>query len=119
VRLAAIYALADGRDEIEVEDFDASLAIIRYSVETVAAVLPEAGGDRLTTKIEEALKKAGPDGLTKSELWFAVGRNYKARELDDALKALPQVRVTTGESTGGRPPIIYQWVADELEAVPA
>ena len=120
-RLAALYALADGRDQISVEDFDSALAIVRYSVESVTAVLPEAGGDRLTSKIEKALRFYGQ--MSKSELWDEIGRNYKAPEIDRALLALAHnVRRTKGESTGGRPPVIYEWIeedSDELEAVPA
>lgn len=114
IRLAALYALADGRDEIEVEDLDPALAIVKYSVETVAAVLPEVGGDRLTTKIYNALLNAGPDGLSKSELWMAIGRNYSAADVRAALLALPDVEVTVGESTGGRRPEIYRLVSEEV-----
>lgn len=111
VRLAALYALADSRDQISVADFDASLALVRYSVETVVAVLPEAGGDRLTSKIAAAVQAQGE--LTKSELWDVVGRNVKVRDIANALKALPQIQVFIGESEGGRPPVYYRWVEDE------
>ncbi|MFB9835958.1 hypothetical protein [Actinoallomurus acaciae] len=58
IRVAALYALADGRDAIKVRDFDAALALVRYSVETVVAVLPTAGEDPLVTKIADAVRNA-------------------------------------------------------------
>lgn len=113
VRLAALYALLDSRDEISVQDFDAALALVKYSVETVAIVLPLAGGDRITTKIMEALERH--EELTTSELWDAVGRNVSRREISNALLALPQVQATTRPSTGGRPPVVYTLITEETE----
>lgn len=111
VRLAALYALTDSRDEIEEVDFDAALAVIRYSVETIVAVLPEAGGDLLTTKIAAAVRLHGV--IDGGELWDLVGRNVSKRQITEALLATPQIQTLKGKSTGGRPPTLYQWVEDE------
>jgi hypothetical protein len=118
VRLAALYALIDSRDEIEVEDFDAALALVKYSVDTVVNVLPDAGGDRITTKISEALQAERE--MSRMELWDVVGRNnVSARDLSNALLALPQVQEKT-VPTKGRPSTVYTWIeetADDKELV--
>lgn len=116
IRLAALYALAGGRDEIEVEDLDAALALVQYSVDTVLAVLPEAGGERLGARILAALEANGE--LSRSELWDIIGRNFSARDITNALKGLPQVVTRTGKSTGGRPPVFLRLVTDD-EFAPA
>ncbi|MFC6933436.1 DUF3987 domain-containing protein [Actinomadura yumaensis] len=61
LRLAALYALASGRDEIHVCDLDAATALVTYMVETVTHVLPDAqseGGD-LPVRIEAFIREAG------------------------------------------------------------
>lgn len=109
IRIAAIYALMDRRDHIEIEDFDSALALVTYSVETVQYVLPEVGGESLASKIRRALVAAGEDGLKKSELWDIVGRRYSKLDLAQAIASLPQVTIKRGPSTGGRPPEMLVW----------
>lgn len=109
VRVAALYALAEGQDKISARHFDAALAIVRYSIESVRATLPETGGKSLPEKIAEAVKAAGEEGITRSELWDAIGRSVKADEITRALLALPQVEQT--KKTGkGRPSLILRWI---------
>jgi hypothetical protein len=119
IRIAALYALANMRETIEPEDFDSALALVAYSVESVRFIFPEAGGEALVTKIKTHLM-AAPDGLTKAELWHLVGHGVKKIDLDTAIMGLPQVEMTTGPSTGGRPPQIYRWNPEnQRERVPA
>jgi hypothetical protein len=110
VRLAAIYALADRRDTIAERDFDAALSIVKYSVETVAAVIPEVGGDRLVTKIAQFVKEHGP--VTKTEVRVHVGKHVETAEVDRALLALPQIQKTKAAPNGklGRRPEMLSWV---------
>lgn len=115
VRLAAIYALADGRDQILVKDFDAALALVSYSVATVREIMPETVGDSLPNKIAEAVKASGDEGMTRSELWDAVGRNIKAADVKNAMLTLPQIKTTKVSSGRGRPTEILKW--SEMEEV--
>jgi hypothetical protein len=115
VRLAALYALADIRDVIEVADFDAALALIKYSVETVVNVLPEAGGDRLATKIADAVREAGE--VSRNELRDYVGYNVSQKDINQALLCIPQIQQIKGKSTGGRPPVYLRWIENEDEEV--
>ncbi|MEU5878157.1 DUF3987 domain-containing protein [Spirillospora sp. NPDC047279] len=131
IRISALYALADRRTEITVEDLDSALALIKYSVDSVRYVLPETGGESLSQKILHALEdnidmesmERVPMSMT--EVWDVVGRNVKLVEINRALGQLPQVERFKGESSGGRPPIMLRLVeeteeteeAEELETV--
>lgn len=128
IRISALYALADKREEVSVEDLDSALALIKYSVDSVRYVLPEVtGGESLAQKILKALENnIDPETLehipmSMTEIWDVVGRNIKGREINEALKQLPQVERFTGKSTGGRPPVFlrlldeYGLPEDEME----
>ncbi len=116
IRVAALYALGDGRDEVSVEDLDSALALVRYAVASVRHVLPNTGDAPLHEKILEALEgNFDPVTLelvpmTMTELWDYIGRNTKRAAIMAALKKLPQVEVFKGASTGGRPPIMLRLV---------
>lgn len=115
IRISAVYALADQREEISEKDLDSALELIRYSVNSVRYVLPEAGGDSLAARMLDALTKDGP--MTKSEMWAIIGRSrYTARDFEDALNQLPQVYVAKIKSTGGRKPEVL-FLEEDTEAV--
>lgn len=122
IRISALYALADQREEITVEDLDSALALIRYSVDSVRFVLPEAtGGESISQKILQALEmNRDPETLeaipmSMTEIWDVVGRNVKVKEINEALKQLPQVERFRGESSGGRPPMYLRLIEDDLD----
>lgn len=111
VRFSGLFAIADGRDEITESDLDSALDLVRYMVDSVRYVIPQAGGTSLASKIDTAVTTFGE--LTSSELFDIIGRNVKQREILDALVSLPHIEVTRGQSTGGRPPTIYRLVSPE------
>src|SRR5690606_1562517 len=81
IRISALYALADKREEVSVEDLDSALALIKYSVDSVRYVLPEVtGGESLAQKILKALENnIDPETLehipmSMTEIWDVVGR---------------------------------------------
>ncbi|WP_433332483.1 DUF3987 domain-containing protein [Spirillospora sp. CA-294931] len=121
VRISALYALADRRTEIAVEDLDSALALIKYSVDSVRYVLPETGGESISQKILCALENnidletMEPLPMSMTEVWDVVGRNVKRTEILRALTQLPQVERFQGESSGGRPPIMLRLVEDVEE----
>jgi hypothetical protein len=83
--------------------------IKRYQSEYVAREVEQA----LARKILAALEQHGE--LTKSELWDIIGRNHPSSKIENALKFLPNIQVYKGESSGGRPPVIYRLVEEELD----
>jgi hypothetical protein len=112
IRIAALYALADMRDDICIADMDSAMALIRYSNDTVRYVL-KIGDETLASKIWNALMEHGE--LNMTELRDIIGRNHSKAAIVAALKTLPNVEVYKGQSNGGRPPIKLRPILDEIE----
>ncbi|WP_043616083.1 hypothetical protein [Nonomuraea candida] len=114
IRLAGLFALSERRDEISERDFDAALALVCYSIETIAYVLPEAEASEeasLTVKVENFVREAGDAGRTATEIYRAL--NIKAADLREIVAQLDTIEVVKGHSakgTGGRPSMRYIYV---------
>ncbi|WP_250212810.1 DUF3987 domain-containing protein [Acrocarpospora catenulata] len=132
IRLAALFALSEHRDEVSERDFDAALALVTYSIQTIAYVLPEAEASEeasLSVKVENFIREAGNTGRTATEIYRAL--NIKASELRDIVAQLDTIEVTKSQSGMGRPSMIYRYVdldvtdgaaeegINELPALPA
>ncbi|MER6811593.1 DUF3987 domain-containing protein [Spirillospora sp. NPDC000708] len=114
LRLAALYALADKRDLINVRDLDAATALVTYMVDTVTHVLPDAqsaNGD-LPVRVANWIREAGEDGRTSSEILRRYG--IKREELDMIVAGDPHLKVGRGAYTGGRRAEVFRYVADEF-----
>jgi hypothetical protein len=114
IRLAGLFALSERRDEISERDFDAALALVCYSIETIAYVLPEAEASEeasLAVKVENFVREAGDAGRTATEIYRAL--NIKAADLREIVAQLDTIEVVKGHSakgTGGRPSMRYIYV---------
>lgn len=114
IRISALYALADNREEVCIRDMDSALELIRYSVESVRYVLPEVGGSSLAGRLLDAVQD-GPK--TKTEIWAIIGRSkYTARDFDEAVRQLPQLLVAKLKSSGGRKPEVL-FLPEDAEQV--
>jgi hypothetical protein len=104
IRLALIYALADGQREIAATHLTAALALQDYAARSAAWALTGATGQPLAEQIHAALL-AHPDGLTRSQISQNLNHNQPAGEIDHALHALHTAgRATHAQiPTGGRP----------------
>jgi hypothetical protein len=104
IRLALLYALADGKHHISPPHLHAALALHDYAARSAAWALTGATGQPLAEQIHAALT-ANPAGLTRSQISDTLKHNQPAGQLDSALHALQ----TTGRAsvtqiaTGGRP----------------
>jgi hypothetical protein len=110
LRLSALYALADRRDEISVQDLDAATALVTYMVDTVTYVLPDAQsahGD-LPVRIEAYIREGGETGRTSTEILKRYG--IKRAELDMIVSANPSLTVEPGPYTGGRRADVFRYV---------
>jgi len=127
IRISALYALADMRDEITVADLDSALALITYAVASVRHVLPEVGGESIAQIILAAVRRRHAEQVFAEEMGLepvedmamtevydlpGIGRNKKAKEIMEALNQLPQIEVYTGKSNGGRPPMKLRFHED-------
>ncbi|GAC1494111.1 MAG: hypothetical protein NVS1B1_12060 [Candidatus Limnocylindrales bacterium] len=104
IRLALLYALADGKEQISPPHLQAALALHDYAARSAGWALNGATGEPLAEQIHAALT-ANPAGLTRSQISDTLKHNQPAGKLDHALQALH----TTGRATvtviatGGRP----------------
>ncbi|NRQ30516.1 hypothetical protein HII36_01475 [Nonomuraea sp. NN258] len=123
VRLAALYALADQREEISVADFDAALALVTYSVESVAYILPEAEMAQelpLALRVERFIAEAGETGVASTVIYRKFG--IRKAELETLIADMDTIESFKAASTGGRPAQMYRYVgapaaddADDIE----
>ena len=105
LRLALIYALLDGRKQIQEHHLDAALALWRYAQESALYIFGDRAADPLEEKILEALKQ-GP--LTATELSRAFSGHISRERLQPILQQLEaQQRISiTKQKNGGRPKLI-------------
>ena len=104
IRLALLYALADGQRQIAATHLTAALALQDYAARSAAWALTGATGDPLAEQIHTTLR-AHPGGLTRSQISQTLNHNQPAGQIDHALHALHTTgRVTATQiPTGGRP----------------
>ena len=104
VRLAALYAVMGKSHEIEREHLLAALALWDYSEKSARYIFGEATGDPVADQIFNALRAAGKDGMTRTEISNLFGRNISSERIAQALSLLlgaMRVRRKT-HKTGGR-----------------
>lgn len=105
-RIAAVYALADGRATVDENHMRAAYALVTYSRASAAYVLGAAStGDPHLDKALSALKNAGPNGLTRTQFNNDVFGRVSGSLLSEVLEKLskrPGVCVEH-RKTGGRP----------------
>jgi hypothetical protein len=104
IRLALLYALADGQRQIGPQHLNAALALQDYATRSAGWALQGATGQPLAEQIHAALK-ANPAGLTRTQISDTLKHNQPAGQLDHALDALHAAGRTTVTqiATGGRP----------------
>jgi hypothetical protein len=112
VRLALIYALLDGAEQIRAVHLRAGLAVWVRSAASARFIWGDAIGDPTADEILRALRVAGENGLTRWDLTNHLGRNKPAPELDRAIGVLAELGLIRWEKeeSGGRPSTRY-WAA--------
>ncbi|MGF1472108.1 MAG: DUF3987 domain-containing protein [Rubrobacteraceae bacterium] len=105
LRLAALYAAMDKSHYIEREHLEAALALWDYTEESVRYIFGDATGDSVADSILEALRAAGENGMTRTEIRNLFGRNKLAERIEQALILLLDLEraYEVSEETGGRP----------------
>jgi len=104
IRLALIYALADGERHINTEHLQAALALWDYAARSASWALQGATGDPLAEQIHTALTNH-PGGLTRSQINDTLQHNRPADQIQRALDALALAGRATRHHvpTAGRP----------------
>jgi hypothetical protein len=114
IRLALIYALADGGRQIAPEHLQAALALWDYAAASARWVFNKHTGDPLAEEIHAALTRS-PQGLTRTQIRDLHQRNLPAERVEQALAALAAAgRATrTLTPTTGRPAEVWNAAAAE------
>ncbi len=109
LRLAIIYALLGNSLDIKPDHLSAALAFWRYCDASARFIFGDAVGDPVADEILRALRRAGPDGMTRWEISNMFGRNLSSDRIGKSLLLLEEhgkARMTTTRSGGpgpGRP----------------
>jgi hypothetical protein len=116
LRLALIYALLDGQQQIEERHLDAALALWRYAQESALYIFGDRAADPIEEKILEALKQ---NPLTATELSRAFSGHLSKERLQPILQQLEaQQRISiTKQKNGGRPKLIIALRSISVESV--
>ncbi|MFN0314051.1 MAG: hypothetical protein ACKVQA_03305 [Burkholderiales bacterium] len=110
IRLALVYCLLDGADQIEVLHIEAALAVWEYCDATAKHVFGASLGDRIADEIMRALQQAGDRGLSRTAIRDLFGRNQSAERIGAALELLHVKGRATCDSikTEGRPTEVWK-----------
>ena len=114
IRLALVYALLDGAEQIEVVHLRAALAVWTYCDDTARHIFGSTLGDRTADEIMRALRMSGDRGMTRTDISDLFKRHRSAQQIGVALDLLKSKGRATCEtvSTGGRPTEL--WRAAEM-----
>jgi len=110
IRLALIYALLDRANQIDVVHLEAALAVWRYCEASARHIFGDTVGDPTADAILRALRSAGKNGMSRTDISNLFSRNATASKIAAALSTLLQMglaRCASKPSRGGRP--IEMW----------
>jgi DNA replicative helicase MCM subunit Mcm2 (Cdc46/Mcm family) len=106
LRLSMIYALADLSPEIRHEHVESALAVWQYAEESARYIFGDATGDPVADQILEALRAAGPAGMSRTDISHLFKRHRSAERIGQALSLLlksGRAHRKQDNDTGGRP----------------
>lgn len=85
LRIGALHACLDGRDEISLDDLGAAASLVRYSMDSAKYILARTTGDGRLDKIVRAIDESRTGFVTKTELSAMFGRNLPAAVIEELL----------------------------------
>lgn len=110
MRLAMLYALLDCSTAIEPEHLQAALAVWQYCYESARWVWGDALGDPIADEIRRALRQAGKDGLSRTQIYEDLfARHVRRDRIAAALSLLASHGLARSQrrETGGRPQEVW------------
>jgi hypothetical protein len=115
LRLAGIYAAAEGSATVRREHLRAAEEVWRYVGESSRYLFGAAGAEAFSAPVEKLERKvyrlvaAYGNGLTRRDLMDQTGRNYSAGALQEALDALKDKGYLRDEAEEGTPQRGARW----------
>lgn len=106
MRLACLYALSGLSPLVRRPHLEAALEVWRYCFESASYIFGQSLGDPTADEILRALRAAGADGLTRSDISKLFGRNRSSNDIGRALALLEGSHLARRgciDDTGGRP----------------
>jgi hypothetical protein len=88
LRLSLIYALLDGAQQVGRLHLMAGLEVWRYCEQSCLCIFGDSVNDQTADTILNALRKAGANGMTRSEIIRLFQGNKKAEDIQRALQVL-------------------------------
>lgn len=109
MRLACLYALLDCSTTIRRSHLEAALEVWRYAEDSARFIFGDAMGDPTADAILGALKEAGDEGMTRTEISEVLKRHASRGEIIRALTSLAEAGRARfeKEQTEGRP--VERW----------
>jgi hypothetical protein len=111
-RMATVYAALNLSAVVRVDHLLASLAVWQYAEQSAYLIFGDRTGDMVADEILEALKDAGEEGMSRTEIHDLFGRHLKGRVLGAILRDLEaqgricRKKMPKGEGPG-RPPEMW------------
>jgi hypothetical protein len=105
VRLGLVYALLDGKADIDEAHLRAALAVWEYCDVSAAHIFGNSLGDSVADEIERSLRQAGGEGMSRTGISHLFGRHQSGNRIGAALALLQstgRARMDQNQ-TGGRP----------------
>jgi hypothetical protein len=99
IRLALLYALLDGNDQIHLPHLEAGLALWEYCEASAAHIFGDAIGDPIADDILRALRSA-PEGMSRTDISNLFGRHKSGNRIGAALQLLATRGLETTKTTG-------------------
>jgi hypothetical protein len=101
VRVALIFALADGKTQIDLPHLAAALAIWSYCEDSVAQIWGDMIGDDVADIILAAMKIAGAAGMARTEISGLFSRHQGSARISTALALLERLKKIERVQSGG------------------
>jgi hypothetical protein len=110
LRLSIVYALLDMSAVVRVEHLRAALAVWEYCERSAVIIFGKRLGDPTADRILEALRNAGPTGMTETQIYNLFGGHKSAKERERALNVLMQLGLAASEQeeTPGRTRTVWR-----------
>jgi 5S rRNA maturation endonuclease (ribonuclease M5) len=103
IRLAVVYAALDNKTQIDTPHLEAALALWDFCAESATQIFGDLVGDNTADTIQDALRAASPNGMTRTEISALFSRHVATSQISTALDLLRRLgRARVGLTLSGR-----------------